>query len=213
MKIKICGMTDAANMLSIAALEPDYFGFIFYEKSPRGIAPEKMRFLPRFEKIERIGVFVNETAEKATAAENILQIAKQADLSFVQLHGAETPAFCRQIRRGDLKIIKTFAVDENFHDGALKDYETVCDYFLFDTKTKAHGGSGKQFDWKLLQKMRINKPFFLGGGIGADNVAEAIWTCRNLPLFALDINSRAEVSAGVKSSEIVKEIMKSANAE
>ncbi len=197
-------MRESENMREVAALQPDYFGLIFYPKSPRSVTIEIAKTLPKFENIKRIGVFVNESVE------NILTIADQTDLAFVQLHGAESPEFCREIKRANpnLKIIKAFAIDENFAGDVLQPYETAADFFLFDTKTNAHGGSGKSFDWQMLQNLKVRKPFFLGGGINAENAVKAIAACQNLPLHALDVNSRAELAPGVKSPEIIREITK-----
>jgi phosphoribosylanthranilate isomerase len=200
-KVKICGMTDAENMREIAALRPDYFGLIFYPKSPRYVSPAKAADLPQFENIKRVGVFVNE------AAENILQIAEQARLNLVQLHGGESPEFCESLRAKNIEIIKVFSIDENFDGSILKQYEAVCDYFLFDTKTPQHGGSGREFDWQILRRFEMKKPFFLSGGIGAENAVNAVAACESLPLHALDINSRAETRAGIKSFDLVKEII------
>jgi phosphoribosylanthranilate isomerase len=202
-KIKICGMCDAENLREIAGLEPDFFGLIFYPKSPRFVSIERAEKLPEFENIRRVGVFVDESPEK------IAEFAGRAKLSLVQLHGNETVRFCESLKKRNLQIVKVFKVDETFDAQSLNEFEAVCDYFLFDTKTEKHGGSGKSFDWRILSRMEINKPFFLGGGIGAENVAEAIEACRNLPLFALDVNSRAEIAPGIKSTEIVAEIVKS----
>jgi phosphoribosylanthranilate isomerase len=204
LKIKVCGMREPENMRQIAALKPDFFGLIFYPKSPRFVSLNQVAVLPEFSGIRRVGVFVNETVE------NILKIAEKADLSFVQLHGSESREFCSELksRKPDLQIVKAFAVDENFDGENLKANEKVCDFFLFDTKTSRHGGSGKSFDWQVLQKLEINRPFFLSGGIGAENAAEAIAACANLPLYALDINSRAEIAPGVKSPEIIEGIIK-----
>ncbi|HEX8266468.1 MAG TPA: phosphoribosylanthranilate isomerase [Pyrinomonadaceae bacterium] len=202
-KIKICGMREPENMLEIAQLKPDFFGMIFYPKSPRFVSIEQAEKLPEFQNVRRIGVFVDESLEKIT------EIAERANLSFVQLHGSETMRFCESLKKQNLQIIKVFKVDENFDGEQLKEFETICDYFLFDTKTSQHGGSGHAFDWQILRRFSINKPFFLGGGIGVENAAKSIEACRNLPLFALDINSRAEIAPGIKSPEIIAEIVKS----
>ena len=194
-KIKICGMRDAANMREIAALKPDFFGLIFYPKSPRFVSFEQLEKLPLCPEIRRVGVFVN-------ADENeVLRVNQAAGLSLIQLHGDESPAFCERLQNHGLQIIKAFAIDENFDGAILKNYETICDYFLFDTKTQDRGGSGKAFDWNILRRIESDKPFFLSGGIGADNFNEAINACAGLPLFALDINSRAESAPGIKSAE------------
>jgi phosphoribosylanthranilate isomerase len=206
-KIKICGMRDAQNMREIARLKPDFFGLIFYPESPRFVSIEQAEKLPEFENIRRAGVFVDERSEK------ILEIAERANLSFVQLHGDETPEFCESLKKQNLQIVKVFKVDESFDGGRLKEYEAICDYFLFDTKTAKHGGSGHAFDWRILNRFLIKKPFFLGGGIGVKNAAEAMEACRNLPMFALDVNSRAEIAAGIKSPRIVQEIIKRRDAE
>lgn len=216
LKIKICGMTDAENMREIASLQPDLFGLIFYPKSPRFVSPGHAKALPQFDNVKRVGVFVNESLE------NILTIAEETNLAFVQLHGNESPEFCAELKsqssqkpareqgRDEIKIIKVFSVgdDASLLTRRLLLYENVCDYFLFDTKTPAHGGSGKSFDWRILQQSLISKPFFLSGGIGAENAAEAVAACDKLPLFALDVNSRAEIAPGIKSPEIIKEIIK-----
>lgn len=194
-------MREEKNIREIAALEPNFLGLIFYPKSPRFVSPEQAENLPVFENIRRVGVFVNETRE------NILQIAERVKLSLVQLHGDETREFCESLKRKNLCVIKVFKVNESFDGETLKDFETVCDYFLFDTKTAKHGGSGKKFDWEILRRIKIKKPFFLGGGIGAENISEAIAMSRDLPLFAIDVNSRAEISPGVKSSRIITEML------
>jgi phosphoribosylanthranilate isomerase len=196
-------MREPENMLEIAAFKPDFFGMIFYPKSPRFVSIEQAEKLPDFQNIRRVGVFVDESLE------SILEIAERANLSLVQLHGDETPQFCESLKKQNLQIVKVFKVDESFDDEQLKEFETICDYFLFDTKTAKYGGSGHAFDWRILHQMEINKPFFLGGGISTENAAEAIEACLSLPLFALDINSRAEITPGVKSPEIISEIIKS----
>ncbi|MDQ4122081.1 MAG: phosphoribosylanthranilate isomerase [Acidobacteriota bacterium] len=206
-KIKICGMREAENMREIACLEPDFFGLIFYPKSPRFVSVEQAEKLPAFENIRRVGVFVDEDAEQ------ILEIAERADLQFIQLHGNETARFCESLKKQNLQVVKVFKVDKNFDGKLLQEFEAVCDYFLFDTKADKHGGSGRIFDWQILRRFSINKPFFLGGGIGAENASEAIEASENLPLFALDVNSRAEIAAGVKSPQIVRGIIQHRNTE
>ena len=196
-------MTESANMREIQRLQPDFFGLIFYPKSPRFVSLEQAKTLPQFEDVRRVGVFVNETIE------NILAMTEAANLSLAQLHGNETPEFCEKLKREGLTIIKAFSIDENLITSVLKRYEKVCDYFLFDTKTSKYGGSGQSFNWQTLRDLEIDKPFFLSGGISAENAAEAVKACQGLPLYALDINSRAEIRAGIKSPAIVSEIIKS----
>ena len=202
-------MREPENLRQIAALEPDFVGLIFYQKSPRFVSPENAARLLNPATLRRIGVFVNESAK------TILETALRAKLFAIQLHGDESPEFCREVkeRNGEIKIIKAFAIDENFDSTVLQQYETICDYFLFDTKTVGRGGSGREFDWQILRRFEIKKPFFLSGGIGAENISEAIAACDGLPLFAVDVNSRAEIAAGVKSAKIVREIIEKLTAE
>lgn len=203
-KVKICGMRDPDNLRSIAALQPDHLGLIFYTKSPRYITPEQAEVLPDFFGVTRVGVFVDESVETMQA------IVRQAKLFAVQLHGSESPEVCAEVKsmRPEPKVIKTFSVGADFDGSILTAYEESCDYFLFDTKTEKHGGSGDRFDWSVLHTFPIRRPFFLSGGIGEENVKEAIAACRNLPLYAIDLNSKVEVSPGIKSPQIIKRLLK-----
>jgi phosphoribosylanthranilate isomerase len=201
MKIKICGMKYPDNILEVAALLPDYMGFIFWERSARyfdGVIPT----LP--ESIKKTGVFVNETVDV------ILQKVKQHDLQAVQLHGKESVEFCTELKSKldkSLEIIKVFSILDDFNFELLKPYESVCDYFLFDTKGKLPGGNGTTFDWKVLKNYPSSKPFFLSGGIGLDEmeaVNEILKT--NLPIHAIDVNSKFEIEPGLKNINDVRTI-------
>ena len=184
------------NILDVGALLPDYMGFIFWEKSARyfdGVIPD----LPK--SIKKVGVFVNETGEI------ILAKAKKYDLQAIQLHGHESVEFCLNLKNeldSKIEIIKVFSVDDSFNFEVLKPFESVCDYFLFDTKGKLPGGNGTTFDWKVLEKYPSSKPFFLSGGIGIkemDAVKEI--AKNNLPLYAIDVNSKFEIEPGLKNIE------------
>lgn len=200
-KLKVCGMKFAANIAKIAELQPDYLGFIFYEKSPRfinDVSAELIKYIP--EQIKTVGVFVNEEVEIVKEKINL------HNLKAVQLHGNESVDYCKELKstfRG-LEVIKAFGVDEEFDFSVLESYINVVDFFLFDTKTKAHGGSGKTFDWKILEKYTLNKPYFLSGGIDLEHV-QAIAKIEDPRLYSLDINSRFEVEPGVKDVDKVKE--------
>jgi phosphoribosylanthranilate isomerase len=200
MKIKICGMKYPDNILEVAALLPDYMGFIFWERSARyfdGVIPT----LP--ESIKKTGVFVNETVDV------ILQKVKQHDLQAVQLHGKESVEFCTELKSKldkRIEIIKVFSILDDFNFELLKPYESVCDYFLFDTKGKLPGGNGTTFDWKVLKNYPSSKPFFLSGGIGLDEmeaVNEILKT--NLPIHAIDVNSKFEIEPGLKNLQLCKD--------
>jgi phosphoribosylanthranilate isomerase len=199
MKLKICGMKYPDNILEVGSLLPDYMGFIFWEKSARyfdGVIPD----LPK--SIKKVGVFVNETAEV------ILAKAIKYDLQAIQLHGQESVEFCLNLKNeldSEIELIKVFSVDDDFDFEVLKPFETVCDYFLFDTKGKLPGGNGTTFDWKVLEKYPSSKPFFLSGGIGLEEIdlTKEILTI-NLPIHALDLNSKFEIEPGLKDKKILK---------
>jgi phosphoribosylanthranilate isomerase len=202
-KLKICGMREPENVRAVAALRPDYLGFIFYPNSPRFVLPSEVKNMPRYAGTARVGVFVNEKID------TIREIAGAAELSAVQLHGDESPDLCAELKSKEplIKLIKVFAVNEEFDGSILKKYESVCDFFLFDTKTEKFGGSGKNFDWNILREMPIDIPFFLSGGIGPENMREAIASCAHLPLHAIDLNSRVEIAPGLKSTEMIEGVI------
>lgn len=194
MKLKICGMKYPANILEVGSLLPDYMGFIFWENSARyfdGVIPD----LPK--SIKKVGVFVNESIPVIEE-----KIAKY-DLQAIQLHGKESVEFCSELKskiEPSIEIIKVFSADENFNFSVLKAYEPVCDYFLFDTKGKLPGGNGTTFDWRILENYPSTKPFFLSGGIGIeelDSINEISKT--NLPIYAIDVNSKFEIEPGLKN--------------
>jgi len=202
------------NILEAGTLLPDYMGFIFWEKSARyfdGIIPE----LPtrelgsnwRSKSIKKVGVFVNETLA------GILEKTQKHDLQAVQLHGNESVKFCIDLKNkmdDSIEIIKVFSVNDDFDFNDLKPFETVCDYFLFDTKGKLPGGNGTTFDWKVLEKYPSTKPFFLSGGIGIEeleNVKQVLKT--SLPIYAIDVNSKFEIEPGLKNIELLKLMVES----
>lgn len=206
MKLKICGMKYPENIVEVGALLPDYMGFIFWEKSTRffdGIMPN----LPK--SIKKVGVFVNESREE------IIKKIEKYDLQAIQLHGQESIEFCLNLKdeiKNGIEIIKVFSVKNDFDFTILKDFENVADYFLFDTKGKLPGGNGVSFDWKVLENYPSQKPFFLSGGIGIEEleaVKEILKT--NLPIYAIDINSKFEIEPGLKNKQILKEFLQNEN--
>jgi phosphoribosylanthranilate isomerase len=197
-RLKICGMKYPDNILEVGSLLPDYMGFIFWEKSARyfdGALPN----LPQ--SIKKTGVFVN------ASQEDILAKVNQYDLQAIQLHGHESVAFCQKLKNTlakSIEIIKVFSVDSTFDFDELKPFESVCDYFLFDTKGKLPGGNGTTFDWKVLEKYPSQKPFFLSGGIGLDEidlVKQILKT--DLPIYAIDVNSKFEIEPGLKNTKLL----------
>ena len=206
MKLKVCGMKYQDNITQVAALQPDYLGFIFYEKSSRffsGIIPE----LPI--SIKKVGVFVD------ASLEFILDKIETHQLDIIQLHGQETPEFCNELRHAELdsashpvEIIKVFSIKDHFDFSVLQPYENVCDYFLLDTKGKLPGGNGYTFNWEILKHYPSTKPYFLSGGIGLNEV-KSLKSFLKQPeskhCYAIDINSKFEIKPGLKD---IKELEK-----
>lgn len=193
-KLKVCGMRDAENLLSVAALRPDYMGFIFYQKSPRFVG-EDFQVPKSFPAdIKKVGVFVNETPEK------MLAIARMLQLDYLQLHGNESVEVCATIRQAGIDVIKVFSVGDDFDFAVTKPYQSSVDFFLFDTKGKYYGGNAQVFDWTVLNRYDQQIPFFLSGGITPDNVIN-IASLRNMNLHALDVNSGVEIQPALKSVE------------
>lgn len=196
--LKICGMRDPANIAEVAALQPDYMGFIFYEQSPRYVGKDFV--MPAVQpSVKRVGVFVNEETDK------ILNKVTQYTLDFIQLHGNESPEQCRELQDKGANIIKAFSLDGDFDFKSVRAYADCVRYFLFDTKGKYFGGNAASFDWTLLQRYDQHIPFFLSGGISAENVS-GLKGIKNLNLYALDVNSGAENSPGVKDIDKIKEL-------
>jgi phosphoribosylanthranilate isomerase len=200
-KLKICGMKFPENIQEIAQLEPDFLGFIFYENSARNYTDNEIVSLP--DSINKVGVFVNERQDK------IIQIIQKHHLNYIQLHGKETESYCleliNQLNHNQLntKIIKAFSLDDSFDFQRLTNFQIV-DYFLFDTKGKLPGGNGTKFNWQILDNYHLEKPYFLSGGIGIEdisNIVAFLKTSASKYCFALDVNSQFEVEAGLKNKE------------
>ncbi|MCU0397480.1 MAG: phosphoribosylanthranilate isomerase [Cyclobacteriaceae bacterium] len=200
LKVKVCGMRNPDNIREIAALAPDYMGFIFYEGSPRYVG--KSFFIPEElpATVKRVGVFVNESTQ------TILSLASLNRLQAVQLHGNEPVDQCDAIRSAGLEVIKAFAVDDHFTFSDLKPYESSVDYFLFDTRGKFYGGNGLPFNWSILQRYDQQVPFFLSGGLSTKNLEE-VFRLTTMNLYALDINSGVEVSPGMKDVHQVDQLI------
>ena len=196
--LKVCGMKDPENYLSLLKLAPDYIGLIFYAKSPRYVGNVAPKVLPVQKGIKRVGVFVNERTEI------ILDQVHMYDLSVVQLHGNETPSQCKELRAAGCTVWKAIGIDESISWEALGSYLNAIDAFLFDTKSPQHGGTGRSFDWKTLTDYPYSTPYFLGGGLRPDNIMEAA-NIADSRLIGLDLNSGFERSPGLKSITLLKE--------
>lgn len=201
MKLKICGLKHPDNIQQVAEQNPDFMGFIFYDKSPRFVDDKKLAKLLKeiSPAIIKTGVFVNENPLK------INEIVLSYGLGAVQLHGSETPELCRKFKKTGLAVIKAFGIREASDFDQIESYDGCCDYFLFDTKTKKHGGSGKSFNWELLKFYSGKTAFLLSGGIGIEDIDEI----KNIshPQFAgIDVNSGFEIEPGLKNIELIKKL-------
>lgn len=193
LKIKVCGMKYADNISQLNTLQPHFMGFIFYPPSKRfvGLDFDKSVLKSVPNQIIKTGVFVN-----ATEGE-VLEFAQLYGMQAVQLHGSESPQFCAAIKASGLTLIKAFGIAVDFDWEQLSAYQNVVDYFLWDTQTEIHGGSGKQFDWHLLNNYKLNIPFFLSGGISLDNLDE-VKKINHPQFFGVDLNSKFETEPGIK---------------
>ena len=198
MKIKVCGMMEPVNIQKVTDLKPDYLGFIFYPGSKRYVdklGEEVINAIPPG--IKKTGVFVDSSYKE------ILNNIKKNSLDAVQLHGNETAELCMALKKEGTEIIKAFGVDENFDFKTLEPYLEAVDYFLFDTKTSMYGGSGKIFDWKLLEQYPYKTSYFLSGGLSADNLSK-IKHIEDQRLYAVDLNSKFETEPGIKDVKKLK---------
>lgn len=202
-RIKICGMAQPQNIEEVAALKPNFMGFIFYPLSKRYIYNTQdidlliktIVSLPKT--ISKVGVFVNDTQE------NILQQATIFNLDYIQLHGTERPAFCEELKKQSFKIIKAFSITPNFNFQETQEYQEVVDLFLFDTATPDKGGSGQTFNWQILEKYTYSKPYLLAGGLSLHNINQAT-AIKHHQLLGLDLNSKFETKPGLKNIEELK---------
>jgi phosphoribosylanthranilate isomerase len=202
MELKVCGITQLEQLLALQEIGVDYAGLIFYEGSPRFIGAHNLEasILKQNEiTIKRIGVFVNAKEDE------ILKAVDDWKLEMVQLHGEESPVFCEKISN-HVKTIKAFRVkEEESLAYKVAPYENAVEYYLFDAMGKQYGGTGNKFDWTVIAEANIQKPYFLSGGLGPDDVADIqVFAEANSNCFAIDVNSRFEVKPGVKNIEIVK---------
>ncbi len=206
MLIKVCGLTQINQIRELVSLKVDYLGFIFYEKSPRFVLNHlNLRQIAEINHQGKVGVFVNEDLEK------ILEISEQANLNFIQLHGDETKDFILDLRQKlnpKIGIIKVIRIGNQTPDELQKTINhqlTTINNLLFDTDSQAFGGTGKTFDWNIMNEIEIPIPYFLSGGISLENIHQLI-TINQQPI-ALDINSKFEMEPGNKDLEKIKEFI------
>lgn len=216
MKVKVCGMKFKENMSKVAALGPDYMGFIFWK-------PSKRHFTGTADKIpntvKRVGVFVDASIDE------VLGKIDAFDLDIIQLHGKEDTMYCAQLQKElnarllettktpnkGIEVIKVFSILDTFDFSILAGYEPFCNYFLFDTKGKLPGGNGYAFNWEVLNQYPSHTPFFLSGGIGPDEIEklqEFIQSPASAHCHAIDVNSKFEIEPGIKSIDPLSTFIK-----
>jgi len=197
MKLKVCGMRSPDNIMALSQLAPDYMGFIFWAPSSRYVETSTP-VLPS--SIKKTGVFVD------ASVDYIQSMIKEHSLQAVQLHGNETAHYCALVQGFGVEVIKAFSIMEDVDFRFLKDFETSCDFFLFDTKGELPGGNGYGFDWNILANYPSKKPFFLSGGIGPEHAAEIKALLNtDLPLYAIDVNSKFERAPAHKNIDTLKQ--------
>lgn len=196
-------MKFTKNREAMEALDTDMLGYIFYAPSKRYVGEHPEAGLFNSYK-PKVGVFVDANAFE------ILGLAKNFDFTYIQLHGKENPKTCKLLKDQGLRLIKVFPVDEKFKFSSTKAYEGIVDYFLFDTKTRLHGGSGQKFEWKLLENYKGDTPFLLSGGVGP-NDAENIKAIQHPKLIGVDLNSGFEDEPGLKNVEQIEQFIKELN--
>jgi phosphoribosylanthranilate isomerase len=208
MNIKVCGITQVKQVQQLEGLNIDFVGFIFDQNSPRYVVGklDGKEIKNADYDLKKVGVFVNPSYS------DILDAIEEYGLDVVQLHGEETPEFCSDLNE-DVEVIKVFHVDADTKsiDEMVAPYDGACDYYLFDTAPSnspqgggqsPKGGTGKQFDWSILEKSKIEKPFFISGGIGVSDLPK-IKKFKHPDFYGVDINSKVESEPGVKDMSLV----------
>lgn len=205
MKLKVCGLTKLDQIQELISLKVDFLGFIFYEKSPRYVLNHlNLKEISEIPHAGKVGVFVNETIE------NVIDFSVKANLNFIQLHGDEDENYIVNLKNNlpfDIEIIKVIRIGNQTSEELQKNINqqpSTINYLLFDTDSKAFGGTGKTFDWKILNEVEISIPYFLSGGISLENVHQ-IPTINTQP-FSLDINSKFELEPGIKDLIKIKQL-------
>ncbi|WP_312765684.1 phosphoribosylanthranilate isomerase [Epilithonimonas sp.] len=202
-QLKVCGLTKLNQIKELVELKVDFLGFIFYEKSPRYVLNQlSLEQISEINHQRKVGIFVNESIK------GISEIASEAQLDIIQLHGDEDEKYIKLLRQmigENVKIIKVIRIGNQTSEELKKTINqqpTTINYLLFDTDSKAFGGTGKTFDWNILNDIEIPIPYFLSGGISLENFNQ-LTTINHQPT-ALDINSKFEIEAGNKDLEKVK---------
>jgi len=206
MKLKVCGMKDVDNLKAVAEFQPDYFGFIFYEKSPRAFT---LQNLPELQNIKRVGVFVN------AEIDFIVNKQEQLAINVIQLHGDESKAYISDLKAklpAEIQFFKALSMATAKDFDMTERYDDLIDAFVLDTKTPLKGGSGQKFNWQLLEHYNAERPFLLSGGIAPEDAHRIKDIYQRHPkMIGVDINSRFEINPGLKSVEDINTFITTLN--
>ena len=202
-RVKICGMTRLADALCAVDAGVDALGFIFYARSPRAISAQAAAAitgqLPPF--VDAVGVFVNEDLEQ------VVRIIRECRLAYAQLHGSESPEYCRELaeRAAPCRLLKAIRVGAQSTPDDVAPYQDVVHGYLLDTYQKnAVGGTGETFDWTLIDRLQLTKPFLLAGGLDVGNLRDALERVRP---YGVDANSGLEDAPGQKNHHLIRQLI------
>ena len=207
MIIKICGIQNEDTLLCCEKNNVNFFGMIFYPKSPRNITIENANKLNKISEklnINGVGVFVNKDINE------LEEIIKYVNLKYVQLHGSEDELYIKNLKKFGVKIIKSIAVSNSDDLNKINDYKTA-DYFLFDYKPQQNelpGGNSKSFDWNILKNLKIDQPWFLSGGININNIQQLLV---DINPYGVDLSSGVEKELGIKDNQIINNFIEKLN--
>ena len=204
MLIKICGIQNKETLMCCENNNVNFFGMVFYPKSPRNITFENASILQEISyelNINGVGVFVDENIDE------LKKMIKDLKLKFVQLHGSEDEDYIKILKKDDLKIIKSISINNNNDLNKIYRYHSV-DYFLFDykpLKSELPGGNSKSFDWNILKNLETKKPWFLSGGVNTNNIKKII---NDINPFGIDLSSGVEKGLGIKDNHIINNFIR-----
>lgn len=206
LQLKVCGLTKLDQIQELIDLKVDFLGFIFYDRSPRYVLNHlNLEQIANIEHSGKVGVFVNKDLD------NVIAISEQVNLNFVQLHGDENNEHISELRKKlkhEIKIIKVIRIGNQSPEELQKTINqqpATINYLLFDTDSKAFGGTGQSFDWNILNGIEIPIPYILSGGISLENIHQ-LTTVNHQPI-ALDINSKFEIEPGNKDLDRIKDFL------
>ena len=207
MLVKICGIQNERTLICCEENGVNFFGMIFYPKSPRNISKENAKLLINISqnlKINGVGVFVDRNIYE------VEELIKNIELRFVQLHGSESELYIKTLKKMGVKVIKTISISNNNDLRKINTYNSA-DYFLFDYKPKKDelpGGNAKSFDWSILKNLKTDKPWFLSGGVDANNIQQIL---HKINPFGIDLSSGVEKELGIKDNHIINNFIERLN--